>query len=225
MIVIHHVIRMNIRWLLLFSLLQGVVLAKPNDSTSIMSQVSIAFDYLKLAELALSDGYKYEGEVGAMWFGQIYLTGEVGMASIVPNRTYKNATRYESVGQYGRIGLDYKVQFINIPPGNDLLIGLRYGQSMFSDKGSYRLDSELGGSLEQDFGGDDLGANWLEFVLTTQATIIKNLYLGGKFRLRVLLDYDERMPIDVYAIPGYGRAFDKTVPAFNLFVKYVLNFK
>lgn len=177
-------------------------------------------DYLKLASYATDFEKKNEGGVNLIFKEKIQIGLELGTGNIEPQNALKNVD-YTVEGTYYRFGVDYIKQ---INPDSRLALGLRYGQSNFDDQGVIRLTSPsmLFDDFNDPFERMSLRADWLEVVLTTESRFIGNLYIGGTFRLRILNDYDEQTPIDVFTIPGYGRTFDNSIPVINLFLKYII---
>jgi len=67
-------------------------------------------------------------------------------------------------------------------------------------------------------------ANWYSIIAGSEMELSRNLLLGWKFRMRFLESHDQQFPIDVYTVPGYGRAEDKSIPSINLYAKYSIPF-
>jgi len=62
----------------------------------------------------------------------------------------------------------------------------------------------------------------LKFGKKEEGDAASKFLLGWKFRLRFLMDFQNREEPRIYSIPGYGRTFDQVVPALNFYVKYRL---
>ena len=73
-------------------------------------------------------------------------------------------------------------------------------------------------------------AKWIELVINSEKKITLNknnpdakindlVSLGLMIRYKILLDHPELEPIQVFAIPGYGRTVNPRILAFNLFLK------
>ena len=102
--------------------------------------------------------------------------------------------------------------------------------SLFEDRGQFLIESEFWEDFQQGFGSTDITASWMEIVIGTETYLRlgkgktdapKSRFLvGWKFRLRFLMDFENRDEPRIYSIPGYGRTFDNSVPALNLYVKY-----
>ena len=184
------------------------------------SSASILFDYGKLVGLALDTESKYEGGVQLEFWNRLCLVGDLGKAELTPTQIYKNGN-YLSEGTYYRLGIGYKH---DMNPKNNLAFTFRYAQANYQDKADILIVSESGlyNDYSDAFERQDLSAFWYELVLSTEKRFWKGLYAGVHLRLRVMGEYDRTAPevFDTYVIPGYGRSFDKTIPAINLYLKY-----
>jgi hypothetical protein len=192
-----------------------------------LSGVELAIDYGKLLTLWTEFESKYEGGINLRFYERIVLAGEFGIAELNPLKAYDNALYYTVKGSYGRIGLEY---YTSYDPKSFYYAGFRYGMSMFEDEGKFLIDSEYWEDYEEGFGSTDLTASWVELIVGTE-TYLKigkkdqenpksKFLLGWKFRLRVLMDFENREEPRIYSIPGYGRTFDNVVPALNFYLKY-----
>lgn len=190
------------------------------DTTSFRRTLipSIYIDYGKLLTLPSSQETKYEGGIELLFLEKYPLILEAGSATLNPDQAFANGT-YESTGVYYRVGTGFYSQF---KPKNKLGLTFRYGASMFDESGR-TISESPSGTQEADIRrldrGGSLSASWFEAVIYSDRTINDLLSIGINIRLRVLIDYDEQSPVDVYAIPGYGRSFDNSIPAANLFLK------
>ncbi len=192
-----------------------------------ISGFELAIDYGKLLTLWTEFENKYEGGINIRFFERIVLAGEFGYAELNPLKAYDNALYYTVKGSFARLGLDY---YTSYDPKSFYYAGLRYGISRFEDDGKFLIDSEYWEDYEEGFGSENVEASWVEIVLGTEtylklgkknATNPKSkLLLGWKFRLRILTDFENREDPGIYSIPGYGRTFDKTIPALNFYIKY-----
>jgi hypothetical protein len=184
--------------------------------------LEIYLDYLKLTSLAVDYEQKYEGGVGILFSNRMILVFEAGHGTLTPRNAYKNSN-YTIEGNYGRIGVDYLLPF---DPKNNFTVGLRYGRSYFQDQATYMIDGGMWDGYQNDFKRTNLIGHWSEIVIGSESELRKNMTIGFMFRFRILNSFanpDSSLP--VFAIPGYGRTQDKTIPALNLFIKYRLPFK
>jgi len=195
----------------------------------LLSGVELYIDYGKLLLLWTDFESKYEAGINLRFYERFVLAGEVGQAELNPLKAYDNALYYTVRGLYGRAGLDY---YTSYDPKSFYYFGFRYGLSMFEDEGAFLIDSDFWEDFEEGFGSKDLTASWFEIIFGTE-TFVKlgkkepldsksKLLLGWKFRLRFLMDFENREEPRIYSIPGYGRTFDDVVPAVNFYIKYRL---
>lgn len=197
---------------------------QPKDSINypLVSAVSVYFDYPKLFSFFTEFENKAELGVELQLLKHIILRTEFGRGRIQPRNFYKNAD-YEVSGNYYRVGAGYTKTL-----GGDsrLSFGVNYGQSFFDDRGNIQIESPSGlfDPLEESFRRKDLTGNWVEITFGTESHIGKNLYLGFTARVRKLLDYDSFDELDVLSVPGYGRTFDNSIPALNLYLKYRMQY-
>ncbi len=185
--------------------------------------IYISVDYGKLITTAAQFDTRHELNLGVQFAKNLRATADFGYAKLAPPDAIENGT-YSSSGNYYRIGLDY---MLNIAPKTYLSFGGMYALSNFKDEGTVETVSEVWPSLNQSFTRNGFTSTWAELVVTSEAPVLNrdlgffsNLYWGVKFRLRFLIDRPEPENFDVYAIPGYGRTFNNTVPAANLFIMY-----
>ena len=110
----------------------------------------------------------------------------------------------------------------HIPLRHFLSFGVGYAQSDFDDHITTIINSNFFDEYAVDRQG--IKANWYSIIMGSEMQLSRNVFLGWKFRLRFLESHDLQFPIDVYTVPGYGRAEDKTIPSVNLFAKYSFPF-
>jgi len=181
---------------------------------------SILLDYGKLLTYPLDFETKYEGGIELLFLERFALIGEFGTALLEPEEAYTNSI-YESSGTYYRVGLGYVGPK---DPEHNIGFYLRYGSATFDESIRVLIDSPTGvqDDPEVNFERTSLTANWWELALYTDKKLFKNselLWIGLNLRFRILQSYDRQDVVDVYSIPGYGRSFDKTIPAANFFLR------
>ncbi|UXX78026.1 DUF6048 family protein [Reichenbachiella carrageenanivorans] len=186
----------------------------------LFSSVAVSLDYGKLFGQFLKTESKFEFGGQLEFRNKLILVGEYGFATLNPNGAYQN-TDYQSEGNYFRVGLGYK---IDMSAKNNIYFSARYARAAYSDKGTIDIASASGiyDDLMESFYRRDLSAQWFEVAMSSEARLWKGLYAGFHLRLRIMDKYDEQEPLDVYSIPGYGRTFDRSIPALNLYLKYAL---
>ncbi|WP_420319270.1 DUF6048 family protein [Ekhidna sp.] len=212
------------RYLLFISsliILSGYCLGQSDETDSTMYTrtlvPSLYLDYGKILTIPVSFETKYEGGLELLFLEKFPLIVEIGQATLSPEGAYANGT-YESEGVYYRIGAGIVNQF---KPKNKIGFSLRYASSSFNESGRIFIESPSGAqeNYVQNIKRENLTATWFEAVLYSDRKLSDLFSIGLNLRLRVLANYDEQEEIDVFAIPGYGRTFDKTIPAANLFLK------
>lgn len=185
--------------------------------------IQVGVDLIKLGSFAIDQETKYEGLAGIS-YKNLTLVAEAGYSLFAYRNAYKNSEDYEVEGEYIRVGLDYA---FSKGAKNQILVGVRYGKSSFGDKGSFIVKSELWEDYTHTLNAEareNSTATWGEVIVGTQTLILRNVYFGWYFRFRKLIDRSEYAPIDIYYIPGYGKSFNSSIPALNLFLKYKISF-
>lgn len=209
----------KLRLFFTFSLLIPFLGMTQEDSTSTRRAIipSIYIDYGKLLTSPSNFETKYEGGIELLIKEKFPIILEVGSATLTPPSAYANGS-YESNGNYYRVGAGIVSQ---IYPKNKLGISFRYGSSSFDENGTYAIESSSGkqDNYEREINRKNLSASWTELVVYSDRDLNDLFTIGLNIRFRMLNKYDSFNPIDVYAIPGYGRSFDKIIPALNLFLK------
>lgn len=189
------------------------------DTTRLQVKTGLALyiDYGKLSTLFTEFERKAEVGLAVHLSNRLSPNVQIGWALLTPQNAFENGV-YESTGYYGRFGLNYLLPFDNV---NTFSVGLKYGLSFFDDEGSYAIASDVFETYSVEFGETGQRATWFEVVLGSERKLRnENFVVGGHFSLRILNSRDRFSPVDIYAIPGYGRTFDETVPAVNIYIKY-----
>ncbi|ELR73144.1 hypothetical protein C900_05193 [Fulvivirga imtechensis AK7] len=213
---------MKLRLLLIFSTIFTFFALRAfaqsqNAVASTNTGLSIYIDYGKL--LTIPTDFELKGEAGISFQLKNRFAPHVqlGWARLEPGGAFENGS-YTSEGMYARAGVNYLLPF---DATNSFYIGVRYARSQFEETGSYQISSKIWPSRIEKYTRKDLQADWFEVVFGTEKRFKQShWYLGGNISLRILNNKEKFSPIDTYAIPGYGRAFDQTVPALNVYLKY-----
>ena len=181
---------------------------------------AIMVDYGKILTLPFKFENRIEGGFQGVFLKKYLVALALGTSTLSARQAYTNGN-YQSKGNYFRLGIGYLAP---LDAKHDFEIGLRYGNSTFDEKIEYVLESKSG--IQSTFidrqDRHQLNARWWEIVFYTDKKINKLFSIGMYINFRFLLDYTSFYPLDVYAIPGYGRSFDKVVPAVNLVMKVKL---
>lgn len=193
-------------------------LAREQTIVPLLSSTAVFVDYGKAFGQLLNTESKHEFGAQIEFKNKWFVVGEFGLATLNPDGGYQN-TNYEAKGNYYRAGLGYKV---DMTAKSNIYLSIRYARASFSDSGIIDISSGSGiyDDISESFERTGLSAQWYEAVLSSESRLFKGLYAGFHLRFRAMYKYDEQAPIDVYTIPGYGRSFDDTIPALNLYLKY-----
>lgn len=130
---------------------------------------------------------------------------------------------YKSSGSYSRIGIDYNVlQAENTNDKNIFVVGLRYGFAIAKQQvNSYTIDSYWK-PVTGNFGSQNYGAHWAEFLIGMKGEVIKNIYLGWTIRGKILVDKKDLGMPPVFFVPGYGKASHSFNADFTYTISYNL---
>ncbi len=180
--------------------------------------LGFALDYGKILTLPSKFETKAEVAFDITIMSKFQILVEIGYASLTPQDAINNGT-YNSAGLYYRAGLTYGGEIL---PKNFLSFGVLYGLSNFEDSGTVLIKSTIWEDFNSTFERNDLTASWYEILIISEQRIRNNLALGVKFRWRNLTNFTNNYEPEVLAIPGYGRTFNNSIPAVNLYVKFLL---
>ncbi|GEM_PF-1762094 len=165
-----------------------------------------------------------KNEVGArLTFGNnIFIGAEYGWGTVTPPDAYEN-TNYEVTGSYYRLMLGL---IGPLDAKTNIGFGLAYSSGTYSDIGTPVIESPSGlfNPQTEPFERDNINASWYELNVVSETVMARNLYFGLTLRFRIMNEYDAQEPLDIFTLPGYGRTFDRTLPAANLFVRYQIPF-
>lgn len=132
---------------------------------------------------------------------------------------------YISKGKYFRVGIDYDLRKDNKDLSRDMFyIGARYGFSVFDQTlENYQITSGYWPSVLEENIQFANQAHWIEAMSGFKVEILKNIYLGLGFRVKLLL-FQTGDPNAKPApfIPGYGKNSGTLVVGFNYNVYYNL---
>ena len=189
------------------------------SAASTAPRLFISVDYGKIATLPTDFEQKIEAGIGFRLGRHLIPVFYAGTATLTPENYIKNG-QYTSEGWYIRAGLEY---MLSLDTRNNLLFGVRYGLSNFSETGEYIVSSDLFDDVTGTESREDLNASWGELIIGSEMRLGESrFYTGGYFTLRILAKRTEFDPVDTYSIPGYGRTIDKSVPALQLYLKFAI---
>ncbi|UII24629.1 DUF6048 family protein [Fulvivirga maritima] len=178
----------------------------------------IFIDYGKIITLATDYETKYEGGIAFQMKNKFVLIGHIGQAELNPANAIKNGD-YTAKGQFFKAGINYLLPLDNF---NYFYVGGRYGMATYDESGSYEVSSTLWPNITESFDRQDLSATWGEVLVGTERKLTDYVIVGATFAMRFMIEKETFEPVDTYSIPGYGRGFDSSVPAVNLYLKLSL---
>ena len=131
----------------------------------------------------------------------------------------QDSTTYAHNGNYLRLGVVYNL-LKNDTQGNLFYLGLGYGRSWFSESFSGQVQDPVYGTIEINREANDLRGGWLEAGVGIQARIWKQLFAGYELRLKFAPHFTDDDLVQLYQVPGYGRASDKSQVGFSYYLLY-----
>lgn len=155
-----------------------------------------------------------------------YVAAELGYNDVTTFEDYYNFT---TNGSYIRLGADVNVYKNWIGMENIILVGLRYGFSVFDqtlNQGIINADPFLPvEELAEPITYNGLTASWFSIVLGIKAEVAHNLFLGFSFSGNVLLSSKEPENFKNLFIPGFNRVFvNNNGLSFNYTISYLIPF-
>lgn len=202
-------------WVAVVATAQEEVQQKP-----ISSGLGIRVDYGKLTTLASAFEQKIQVGVDFTLKKGLLLFANGGTATLTPQEAFNNLT-YESSGTYLNAGMAY---VFKLDGKSILYVGAGYGMGTYDEQGTYEIESTLFDNFIASYTRNNLSANWVTLNIGTEKQLGEGPFrIGTTIDVRILLDYESFEPLDSYTIPGYGRTFDNSVPAVNLYFKYQLS--
>ncbi len=177
-------------------------------------------DYGKLMTMPLDFETKWEIGVDLLIAEKWQLVAEYGQSEVSPDQAYKNGD-YRASGNHYRIGFGYIP--LQTPPNGRLGLGVRYGASTFDEAATLTISSDIQPSFVRVLDRSALQANWWELVIYSDQKLNEWMSIGFHLRMRFLLEVDQpENDLEVYAIPGYGKSLDSSIPALNLVMRFSL---
>lgn len=173
--------------------------------------VRLGTDVVALIQSSRDDSYS-GWEVNAdVDFYRYFFTVDIGNWS----RNFQSLDdTYSNDGNYFRVGID--VNFMpKDPNGNLLLLGARYGRSVFSETYFVHVKDTVWGTSDQHYVNTDVPARWFELTAGLRVKIWKIIWLGYTARYKFALATGSTPTMLPHDIPGYGRNEKKSAWGFN----------
>ncbi|WP_025740169.1 DUF6048 family protein [Aquimarina pacifica] len=171
----------------------------------------IGADISKLIRTYTDDNYEGIEIVGDYRISQkFYIAAEMGNESLIRDEENINV---RSMGNYARVGIDYNLYDNWYGMQNMIVVGLRYGFSIFDQTlNDYTIYSTSNyfdtNQITEASRYEDLTASWIGLVIGLKAEILHNVYLSGNISLRSLVSEDTPGNFENLHIPGFGRTND-----------------
>ncbi len=132
-----------------------------------------------------------------------------------------DSTTYFNKGTVARLGV-----YMNIIPDdleqNLVTIGVGYGRSWFDESLKGYVDDDIYGFFPINRSSTGLGGGWVELTAGMQARVWKGFFVGYEFQLKLLPHFRDRDQVQIYEIPGFGKASQKSALGFSYFLLYRL---
>ena len=164
----------------------------------------------KAMEFSFDTEYKYNK----------FFTAEAGVEQI---STSNDRLSYKSTGFYGRAGLDFNIlKRDKLEKGRDIVyVGFRYGFYHVNHQvDSYVIPSYFPKDTRNgSFSSKNLNGHWIEVAFGLKVEVVKNLFLGGSARGRVLLFSGKDINYPNY-MPGFGKGANKVNFGVNYSIYY-----
>jgi len=186
-----------------------------------LSGIRVGTELLHLVENIFGTdraGFEINADVGIN--NKFFLVADFGYEDYT-RMDASNSYKYNSKGQYFRIGLDYNLLHKKTSD-EGISFGLRYANANFNHNLTYTTTDPDWGEytgFDQESG---LSGNWVEFVTSFKVRILKNLYLSPNFRIKFLSGTKGDSIITIADIPGYGVAKSTTRASANYSLLYRL---
>ena len=156
----------------------------------------------------------------------IYIAAELGYNDVTTFEDYYNFT---TSGSYIKAGADVNVYKNWIGMENIILVGLRYGFSVFDqtlNQAVINADPFLPEeTLQESINYDGLSASWASIVLGIKVEVLHNLFMGFSFSGNTLISSKEPENFKNLFIPGFNRVYvNNNGFSFNYTISYLIPF-
>ncbi|MBW3545556.1 MAG: hypothetical protein KY428_08180 [Bacteroidetes bacterium] len=134
-----------------------------------------------------------------------------------------DSTTYYNKGTAARLGV-----YLNVIPEDEdqnlVHIGISYGRSWFDESLSGYVKDKDYGDFPINRSSTSLQGGWLELSGGMQARVWKQFYLGYELQLKLFPHFKDNEQVQIYEIPGFGRASRKSAVGFSYFLLYRIPF-
>jgi len=190
-----------------------------------INSVSIFYDLSNLAMRFYDPEINSFAVSADLKFNQrFFFSFETGIQNYDIEKTYYN---YQLDGWYSKIGIGQEI--IKTPDSDTsssvyMSLRLCYGQAN-QDVSDIKYVNSYWGETTEDIGKESLNKFWLEFGGGIKAELLRNLYVGWAFYLRISFKKINNESLQPKVYPGFGKGYNNLNAAFHYYVSYNLNFK
>lgn len=210
---------------------QQDTLSTTQDSLPAVKQpvkIRFGFDLGKYVWARLNNSTSYDFYADANFYKNYYLIVETGTET---HQTETSLLKYQTKGNYYKIGIDYNMYENWLDMDNDITVGVRYAFADFDYLlQAYRINQPDAAftpqmnEVNQKF--DHLSAQWLDITGKIQAETFRHLYIGYAVSLKYLLNYSSIDNFEVSYIPGFfeRNAYSRFGFGMQYFISYQIKF-
>lgn len=185
------------------------------------SMLKLSYDMIPLGTTVFSEKRSGQGFQASVDFDQFFLSAEYGTQQSKRGETFD----YQSSGWYWSIGPEANFLRKNTK-GHSISFGLRYGQSRFSDKLTFQMDTTFfSQGMTVEASNEKLKASWLEMTLGMSAKVWKQMYMGYTVRYKVFRTVKCVDGFAPYDVPGFGLYEDNTGVQFNYYIGWAFQWR
>ncbi|MCI2228325.1 DUF6048 family protein [Polaribacter sp. MSW13] len=162
---------------------------------------------------------------------RFFIAAEIGYEKETTAEDYTNST---AKGSYARLGFNYNAFENWLDMNNEILLGYRYGFSMFDQTlNSYTpnvTNPETGiyfpaNTITTPITDSNLNAHWSEFVVGIKAETFKNFFISFSVSYKVLMSIKDPENFKTLYAPGFNRIFESNTGfGFNYTLSYLIPF-
>jgi len=159
---------------------------------------------------------------------RFFVAAELGYEEKTSDEDYTNST---SKGSYVRLGFNYNVYENWLDMNNEILLGYRYGFSLFDQTlNSFTPNVNNtyfpANSIDTPITASNLNAHWSEFLFGFKVETFKNFFVSASVSYKVLMSAKEPDNFKTLFSPGFNRIFESNTGfGFNYTISYLIPFK
>lgn len=203
-----------------------VLSSTAQDSTKSfkISSAGIQFDLSNIVVRFFDPEINSYSLLGDIKFNRnLFVNFEAGAQDYIISKSFYD---YELNGWYAKLGIGRNI--VKSPESDyasNGFICMRYGFGQFRQKaGNIHFINTYWGEKIINLPEEKISKHWLEFGGGLSGELLRNLYLGWAFYLRLSLFGGDYKIITPEHIPGYGNGFNKLNASFHYYLSYRISF-